>query len=84
MTGLCLHRGRKETRDFTLIYVKHSLSLLSTARPQKTTGVTFYGQGGPKHVEDVYQMRLLPGTDCETEHFWERACHENYIKFLPL
>lgn len=27
MTGLCLHREGKETRDFTLISVKHSLSL---------------------------------------------------------
>lgn len=35
-------------------------------------------------MEDVYQMRLLPGTDHETGHFWESACHENHVKFLPL
>lgn len=55
----------------------------STAVPQKTTGTTFYGKGGLKHVEDVY-MTLLPGTDHETGHFWEKSCHENCVKFLPL
>lgn len=35
-------------------------------------------------MEDVYQMRVLPGTDHETQRFWENACHENYVKFLPL
>lgn len=51
--------------------------------PQKITGTTFYGEGGLKHVEDVY-MILLPGTDHETGHFWEKAYHENHVKFLPL
>lgn len=35
-------------------------------------------------MEDIYQMRLLPGTACETGHFGEKAHHENYAKFLPV
>lgn len=71
-------------RPETLLICKVFPKSLIHSGVTKTTRATFYGQGGLKHMEDVYQMRLLPGTDHEMGHFWENPCHENNVKFLPL
>lgn len=51
MTGLCLRRGRKDASVKSLVYVKYSLP---QQRHRRLLCNILYGQGGPKHMEDVY------------------------------